>query len=153
PGTWNVRVAREGYETLERTLTLRSGESFNLPLEWRATLRTIRRLKIEDLRLRGSAAGDAAFSAHADAPPAAILSFRREYAASPEARAARELLPRLQWPLDRLDGTQLADEAWQIPEAKPGETSQAKPVAVIGDGRLKFWDTITAIAGSPDGAL
>jgi WD40 repeat protein/serine/threonine protein kinase len=153
PGTWNVRATREGYEPIEQMLTLRSGESFNLPLPWQATPRTLRQLKLQELKARVSAAKDPPFSRQADAVRTAILSFLGEYAGSPEARGALELLPALKWPLDRFDGTPPVDVAWQVPASDSASPPQAKPVAVIGDGRLKFWNTITAVAVSPDGAL
>jgi WD40 repeat protein/serine/threonine protein kinase len=153
PGQWEMSLAREGYETIEKRAMLRRGERLPMDLEWRPTPETAQRLRLEKFKGRIDAAKTEPFSAAAVALRAEILSFLREHPMTGEARAARKLAALLRWPLDHLDGSGVTDDNWQPPPATADGAPPPRPVAVFGDGRLKFWNTISAVATSRDGTL
>src|SRR5205823_5456257 len=84
-----------------------------------------------------------------------LLSFVREHPTTAEARTARDLMPRLRWPLDQFDERRSGIPDLPIQEFSPAGSfgSWLFPVSHFGDGRLKFWDAVTAVATSHDGRL
>jgi serine/threonine protein kinase len=154
PGTWDFRIAREGYETIEKTVTLHRGARLEITPEWQPTPRTLRRLQVKELETRvATALGSEPSSPTNVAVRGEVSAFLRDYPGSQEAQAVRKLAARLLWPLDLLDGTRVTDDLWQPPAGDPLEEPPLKPVSVLGDGRLKFWNTVTAMAATDDGRL
>jgi serine/threonine protein kinase/WD40 repeat protein len=153
-GTWRLSLARDGYETIDETLTLRRGERRAYTPAWRPTARTLRRAALQKLEKQVEARAPLDVSSSpAVALRADLLSFLREHPTSPEAHTARQLASRLRWPLDLLDGRDVPDGLdFALQTGNPQESS-VRPVGIFGDGRLNFWNRITAVAVSDDGRL
>ncbi len=90
PGTWELRLERDGFETIEKTLTLSRGERMDFVPEWRPTLRTQKRARLRKLEDRAAEAAKLdVLSPSAIAMRTELLSFLQEYPTSHEAHAAR----------------------------------------------------------------
>ncbi len=154
PGTWPLHLEREGFEPIEKKLVLHRGEHMEFVPQWRPTPRTLRRNRL--LAIEARATGIASLdvlSPTAATLRADLLAFLRDFPTGQEARAARDLAARLHWPLDLLEGTEISRDETPLPENAILETSRLTRVGLFGDSRLKFWNTITAIAASNDGRL
>ena len=151
PGTWDIRLRREGYEPVDEEVSLHSGGEVRFTPQWQPTAATSRRAGLEALELLvRAAAGTSPSSKQATVARARLGEFLARYPAGRETRAALELISRLPWPLDLLDGSAVpADEGVRF-AASAGD-SRAALVGVFGDSRLTFWNSVTAIAASSDG--
>ena len=155
PGTWYVRLERPGFALVERVLRLGRGEHFDLRPEWQPTSVPRRLASLDDLGKRVAKAVGDPMSPTAEAVRDDLLSFLREHPMVAEARTARDLISQLRWPLDQLDERRsgIPDLATQefLPAGSVG--SRLLPVGHFGDGRLTFWNAVTAVAVSHDGRL
>jgi WD40 repeat protein/serine/threonine protein kinase len=121
------------------------------PTRHRSSEGTKQRARLEELAGRAAAAaGQGVMSPAAQAARADLLSFLRENPAAPEARAARSVIARLNWPLDLL-GSSVDRSLTPIQELAPGREHVL--VGQFGDARLNFWNSVTAVAASHDGRL
>lgn len=151
-GTRELHLEREGFEAIDKSLTLHAGERLKFTPVWRPTPRTQRKLRWQELQNRMSAieATDV-FSGPNVAMRFDLLSFSREHPTTAEAQAARLLSVRLRWPLDLVDRAQPTDHDFHHLATTGAGNSTVKPVGLFGDSRLKFWNGVVAIALSSDG--
>ncbi|HLJ12730.1 MAG TPA: serine/threonine-protein kinase [Planctomycetaceae bacterium] len=152
PGNWALRLSRDGYETIETSIALNSGQRQKFAPVWRPTQRTIRRLKLEELDAGLTAPAADILSPEAIGLRAELSRLIRDHAASREAAQARKLASRIRWPLDLLNGQGVSGDE-TAPFAEQEHKTPFDLVAVFGDGRLKFWNTVTALAAGSDGEL
>jgi WD40 repeat protein len=155
PGTWQVRLERPGFAIVERVVSLGRGEHVDLRPEWQPTFLATKRASVDDLGRRVVEAVRDAMSPEAKAVRDDLLLFLREHPTAAEARTAREMLPHLRWPLDQLDERRSGIPDLPNQEFSPAGSvgSRLLPVGHFGDGRLMFWNTVTAVAVSDDGRL
>ncbi|HEY3963352.1 MAG TPA: protein kinase, partial [Planctomycetaceae bacterium] len=153
-GNWELQLRRDGFEPIEETRSLGRGERSNFSPQWRATPATARQNELAALERRVAEVTQAdALSSVATQTRWELLAFIRKHQGSQEATTAGTLLSGLRWPLDLLDGSTVpTDDRDQFIQFK-NDPRTAKLVGVFGDSRLKFWNTITAMATSPDGRL
>lgn len=148
-GNWELRLVRDGFEKIQTTLTLQSGERRDFAPIWVPTPRTLRRQELA--RLKDRAAGPAGTDVASSGAPELrrdLALFLQEHPASHEAADAWKMAARLRWPLDRLDASRIASEERSQFSRVDGA---AEVVALFGDSRLKFWNSVTAVATSGDG--
>lgn len=154
PGTWDLRLEREGFEPIETTVALGRGERLDFTPEWRPTPRTLRWRRLQKLQERAAAAaGLDVLSPQAKAVRSDLLSFLREFPTTRAGKAAVGVASGLPWPLDLLVSTNAAEVEFQE-FVSPGTSAPKEAlVGLFGDSRLKSWNIVTAVAIGGDGAL
>jgi WD40 repeat protein/serine/threonine protein kinase len=128
-------------------VVIEGGESADGP----APLPAPTRLEAVEAGLRAlqDRAGDPA--SNRDAVRTDVLDFALKNPTTFQANRARALLARLPSPLDALAPEKLLDPAKRLAGLGGPDRLPAGLVAVVGDGRLRHWREVEALAWSPDG--
>jgi WD40 repeat protein/serine/threonine protein kinase len=145
---------RRGVAPSEKAVTVGRGGRIELTPELQPAAVTMRRARLDELGKRvAGAAGGEAMSPAAKAVGDDLLSFLREHPTTTEAREARDFVKQLRWPLDLLDErpTGIPDPSIQQSSPDGFVDSRLVPVRHFGDGRMTFWNAVTAVAMSQDG--
>ncbi|MBI3861206.1 MAG: protein kinase, partial [Planctomycetia bacterium] len=162
PGRRTLKLTRKGYLPIEEKLNLERGERRPVEPQWTATIETVRKQELADLRKRVSEFEKSQAAAPRDGKPAELptvrdpavaklradlLDARRRLAGTAESLASAKLMSQVPWPADAPD----RDPIDPRDLAYLGNPAPAELVGVLGNTRLKHCGLALAVAWSPDG--
>ncbi|GEM_PF-770183 len=158
PGRRQITLTRPGYEDIDESLVLLSGESHRFSTGWLATLETLASSKLTELSasiddlLQQSGSRISADDSRLRIVRERWLELYRE-SDDPEirSRAAHELR-RLPSPADALDPQKVSAYERRLLTDRDSKASE-HVVAVMGDSRLSHWGPVTDAVFSKSGHL
>lgn len=154
PGDRTIRATRVGFESIEKTFTLRRGDRIVWKPEWKLSASSLRkeelaRLKRQVERFTTAAVADSAAVNMRER----LAAFVHHHEGTPESLDAAKQMPLLVWPLDMLSRTQISPAHLRAAGFGDEHNAPRELVALLGDSTLRHWNDVTELAASPDGTL
>ncbi|MBT6493671.1 MAG: PQQ-binding-like beta-propeller repeat protein, partial [Planctomycetaceae bacterium] len=160
PGSYQLKLTRDGYTPIEMKWTLARGESKTFKPDWKPNAETIRQRDIAALAKRIEAIQKPGFlkkPGFSDPTNTALrddlVNFRRQSPGTTEAIEAAKMMSQLPWPVDTLKRDDIDPYELKVVGNSDSSIAPAELVAVLGDSRLKHWGPVNSVAFSPDGKI